>query len=607
MDSRKNYTKHNHTHTQTMESDTRTENANLSDDDWTILTANNSTDSKSDQHSSHSEDNLNIDGFQPLDESSEDNADSNLDEENTRNNDEIEETESSSATSRSSSESSLNSGFVELKYSSIEESSTGEQTPLHPSAQTNSSRDERFETFGRDETSLPIITREPPRHSLIQERLDELSILTRQSPDASTLNYIISNLKQVAGDLLNIALIVPVISFLALAFLGLYTAPIDKMEKNVEKSSSQSTFNLELSNLNDEIGKCIKRQSKFSQEHYPGPVAKFIDEKTKNEYKSDEVCFGQEKFWKQRLSEVFSSTGIDFQSLLYKSRVDAASNWMRNEYPRTNLKYLFNQMEYLDFLENWRNKKYLEENVKYLKAQNMQLIHQLNKPKKSRDDLRKNFIDLELENLKLKRENIALKSSLMEKAGPAFIKQSIELEATQRKLTMLKEFHDFVIKNVFKALQQFNLRLVDHTTHIDDSDETILSAQIELTKGYLKRLNEKLGNLLADNVVLKEELQEFRTNYQPYYNPIVLTYRSSSSDSNDYGSYSTIDSFVPAEDIAHVKPNSDLARVGKEVVNDSRRNQIHSPDDCYKELVTFNPKKSSRVQRTQAKAITHDG
>lgn len=169
---------------------------------------------------------------------------------------------------------------------------------------------------------------------------------------------------------------------------------------------------------------------------------------------------------------------------------------------------ILNQLEYLEYLDQRRK----DATIDRLKADNFALRNRLNE-RLSKDSSKANqghdqnsLANVEFENLKLRRENEALKVSLGEKAGTVYVKQSIELEKCERQNSALRKFHQQVAQEVAKGLKQLDLNTMDAAAILNDHES--LESQLALTRGYLLRYGEEVGNLIARNKILMDELRE---------------------------------------------------------------------------------------------------
>lgn len=272
---------------------------------------------------------------------------------------------------------------------------------------------------------------------------------------------------------------------------------------------------VELKLLHSELSQCIKRQSPTSFKYYMSEDRfKDYDQLTNKPYLAGNgmnqkpyrglVCYGQEYQWRERFDRLKADYDLDLRKLMHEAKKTVTNEMLEFHHPTLQFKLILNQIEYLDFLEDKRNKKQSEETIKYLKAENLQLIRRLNQPNDT--GYQKVVVDLELQNAKLQRENEALKANLIGKAGPTYIRQSHELEQFERENLMLKQFHHQVAQEVSKSLKQFNLHIIDASTILDDHES--LKTQLMLTRGYLRRLSEKISTVLLENESLKEELKE---------------------------------------------------------------------------------------------------
>lgn len=304
--------------------------------------------------------------------------------------------------------------------------------------------------------------------------------------------------------------------FLVLVLASIYTVHIaDFLNRNgmyldyIEKTNLTITPSqrVELRLLNQELSQCVQRQSPSSFKYYISEEPIYSSRKDVSgsiKARRGLFCYGQEAKWRSRFDRLKSEYNLDLRTLVDDAKKYSSAGMLRGIDKALDFKLIINQLEYLDFLESRRNKRQSDETIKYLKAENLQLLRRLNQPNET--GYQKVVVELELRNSKLQRENEALKAKFVEKAGPVYIKQSMELERLESDNVVLKQFLQQIGKDVSKSLRQFNLHTVDTSTIIDDHKS--LNAQIMLTKGYMRRLSEKISTVLIENEGLKEELKE---------------------------------------------------------------------------------------------------
>lgn len=273
-------------------------------------------------------------------------------------------------------------------------------------------------------------------------------------------------------------------------------------------SEPQVLSNIQLSQLqllHDDLSQCIKRQSPTSFKYYMSENQQTKDQTTSisKQYRSL-VCYGQESQWRKRFDRLKSEFDLDLAGLVLTTRRNVTNTILKTAHPGLQSELILDQLEYLQTLESKRTKKQTEDTIKHLKAENLYLLRRLNQP--SENSYQKLVVSLELKSSRLQRENQALKANLMEKAGPVYIKQSMELEQYERENVMLKQFYHQVAQDVSRSLKQFNLHAMDATRSLDDHE--ILNSQLMLTRGYLRKLGEKISQVLLENESLKEELRE---------------------------------------------------------------------------------------------------
>lgn len=199
--------------------------------------------------------------------------------------------------------------------------------------------------------------------------------------------------------------------------------------------ASQKELKLELQLLQDELSECIKRQSPTSYKYYLSDArdaygsSKSGREFTLRPYKGL-VCYGQESHWRNRFEKVRHEYNLDLRKLINDAKRKVTNEMLEFHHPSLQFKLILNQIEYLDFLENKRKSKKYDETIKYLRGENLRLIRSLSdrgRPSEASSH-KKHISSLEAENAKLKRQIDTLTASLSMKAGPTYMKQSLELE-----------------------------------------------------------------------------------------------------------------------------------------------------------------------------------
>lgn len=294
---------------------------------------------------------------------------------------------------------------------------------------------------------------------------------------------------------------------------------------------------IELQSLTNELSQCIKRQSPSSFKYYMSEERlKKLDVRSSDDPKNDGFepsksyrnlfCYGQEMKWRNKFDRLKSEHNLDLPRMVEQAKKHVTTEMLGSLHPSLDFRLILNQLEYLDFLEERRNKKQSEETIKYLQAENLQLLHRLNQPNET--GYQKLVVGLEMKNSKLQRENEALKAKLLEKAGPVYIKQSLELERVESENVLLKQFLQQIGKDVSKSLRQFNLHTVDTSTILDDHKS--LNAQLMLTKGYMRRLSEKISTVLIENEGLKEELRELYSSLSTATDNLLATHNDELSN-----------------------------------------------------------------------------
>lgn len=288
------------------------------------------------------------------------------------------------------------------------------------------------------------------------------------------------------------------------------------------KTIPASNQYLELHLLQTELSLCIKRQSPSSFKYYiardhqaRGPESATKSQQQQQHHKSSRayngkpyrglVCYGQEMEWRRRFDQLKQDLDLDLPQLLKEAKESVTNEMLTNYHPALQFKLILNQIEYLNYLEAKRVQRQSEETIKHLKAENLQLARKMGQPSGSNAS-QKLVVKLELENSKLRRENEALKASLVEKAGPVYIKQAIEKDQADRENKVLKKFLFDVNKAVAWGLRKFNIHTIDASMELDQLE--VIEAQVSSTKGYLYRLTDMVSKVLMDNESLKEQLKE---------------------------------------------------------------------------------------------------
>lgn len=269
---------------------------------------------------------------------------------------------------------------------------------------------------------------------------------------------------------------------------------------------------IELQLLHKELTRCIQRQSPSSFKYYLSQDEHSRDAKHqphKNPLKSYKglVCYGQEKQWRARFDALRSDFNLDLRQLIQEAKKHITNEMLEMYHPALRFELILNQIEYLDFLREKQERKKSDEMIKFLKAENLQLLRRLNSPDQSHHQ--KLLVDLEMENSKLQRQISTLKTSLMEKAGPSYIRQALELEKFERQNSLLKQYHQEISQEIAKNLKHFNIHTVQPSSTFDDSAN--LSSQLGATRKALRRLSDKVSTILIENEGLKEELKDSYT------------------------------------------------------------------------------------------------
>lgn len=289
-----------------------------------------------------------------------------------------------------------------------------------------------------------------------------------------------------------------------------WTSSKDSFTKSVVTNRQLNELKL----LLDELSQCIKRQSPTSfkyymsenhyNDHHSTDQSPNRRESSSSKPYRGRVCYGQEQVWRKRFDRIKSEFGLDLKNLLQEFKRNLTNTILQSKHPALQFTLIIDQLEYLQFLEEKRNKKQTEETIKHLKAENLQLLRRLSQP--NDNNYQKLVVSLELKNSRLQRQNEALKANLAEKAGTVYMRQSIELEQYERENVLLKQFYHQVALDVSKSLRQFNLHAMDAMRSLDD--HATLNSQLMLTRGYLRKLGEKISSVLLENESLKEELRE---------------------------------------------------------------------------------------------------
>lgn len=272
-------------------------------------------------------------------------------------------------------------------------------------------------------------------------------------------------------------------------------------------------LDLEMRSLHHELSQCIKRQSPASFKYYLSAEDSRTGDKnllSKLSHSSATkpvkglVCYGQEARWRKWFKDLKEVHHFDLSKSMTEAKRHISKELLKHYHPRLATDLILNQLEYLNFLENKREKKQSEETIKQLRGENLLLLRRLNQPNET--GYHKLVVGLELKNSKLARENQALKEKLLQKAGPTYIKQSIEMERLEKENDLLKKFHYQIARDISRILKQFDLHTIDASLHLDDYDS--LNSQLSLTSSYFGRLKEKISSLLLENISLKDELND---------------------------------------------------------------------------------------------------
>lgn len=277
--------------------------------------------------------------------------------------------------------------------------------------------------------------------------------------------------------------------------------------------TSQHELKLELQLLQNELAECIKRQSPTSYKYYLAD-AKDVNNPRTSAHKGTPrpykglVCYGQESHWRKRFERVRKEFNLDLNKLISEAKRRVTNEMLEFHHPALQFKLIVNQIEYLDFIESKRKTKQYEETIKYLRGENLRLTRLTSDRERSHEShISKRLVtSLENEKVKLLRQIETLKTSLSMKAGPTYMKQSLELERYSQENDVLKKFHLELAHDISRNLKLFQQHTVDAFGAIDDQKS--LNTQISSTRAYMQRLSGEISQVLVENDELKEELRD---------------------------------------------------------------------------------------------------
>ena len=266
---------------------------------------------------------------------------------------------------------------------------------------------------------------------------------------------------------------------------------------------------LELQSLDMDIADCIKSENPniVDESIWMNPDSN-LNSMNQKPFRGL-VCYGQEIDWQNRFEKLKREYNLDMRRVFRQAKKRLSSELLETYHPSLSFKLILNQLEYIEFMEDKRRERAFNR----MKAKNHELLVALNSKQRNQ---RQNYqqpwanpmINLESENTKLRQENEVLKASLEEKAGTVYIRQSLELERCERENDALKRFHYQVAQEVSRTLKRLNFKTVDAAAILDDREG--LNAQLGFTRGYLIRLSDEVGTLMAKNKGLENELNELR-------------------------------------------------------------------------------------------------
>jgi len=310
----------------------------------------------------------------------------------------------------------------------------------------------------------------------------------------------------------------------------------------------QDTATTELLLLDQDLAACIKERGygwidkggKLTHPTKDWSESRNADHKKPNQFKPFRglVCYEREQEWRKRIKRLKDDFNFDLRRLIRKAQKKLANASLGQVNSDISFKLIINQIEYLDYLDEHRR----SEQIERLKARNLELMKQLDEydrnikqftkqnhatpdsatslPKLNPEVQSKQYHQnhyaptkalawLESENVRLKRENEALKASLVEKAGTVYIKQSMELEKCERENNQLKDFHHHVAHDVSDWLKQLDVLTIDPAALLNDHET--LSSQLALTRSHLLRFAQEVLNLLEKNSAALKEVQLYKS------------------------------------------------------------------------------------------------
>lgn len=234
------------------------------------------------------------------------------------------------------------------------------------------------------------------------------------------------------------------------------------------------------------------------------------------------VCYEKEGEWRKRFHRLKTEYNFDLAKTLKRVRNQLTYEMLELHHPTLRFRLIINQLDHLGNLEQRRKDREIEK----LKAENFELrrrrasdsqettddnsgAQQVASQQNKQSSADSALVSLEGQNRRLRIENEMLKQSLGEKAGTVYIKQSIELEKSERENNALRQFHQQVAQEISKGLRELNVQITDFGAILNDRDES-LSARLNQTRGYLMRLVMETSQLAARNKSIQAELNEAR-------------------------------------------------------------------------------------------------
>ncbi|CAA3006505.1 Hypothetical predicted protein [Olea europaea subsp. europaea] len=323
-------------------------------------------------------------------------------------------------------------------------------------------------------------------------------------------------------------------------FLKPMSSPVDHWTFDSVYSDPINHAHTELKLMDEEMIECVRRENPNRKDIELWDSMK-LKELTKYEklqtnvrpYKGL-VCYEGEIEWRKRFNRLKSEFNLDFRKIIRQIKRKITNDALEKKHPAMKFRLILNQLEYLDHLDQSRKDRALEK----LKAENLELMRRLNSSKKTSSSSGKNnkfhhtndyqpehrnnkytksaqsmsansLISLESENVRLKHEIDVLKARLTEKAGPVYIRQSIELEKCERENNALKQFHHQVAQEVTKNLKQLDqAHSMDSLAIFENEHDDSLASRLATTQTSLFQLGEGITKMIARNNILESNIWE---------------------------------------------------------------------------------------------------